>query len=210
MKIKFYGIKMNLKKSNIVLFIACFFAIILLSFGCNLPGDQSTVIIGMEYQGGIIAYILKSGNHGYVLGETHGLIAATADQSTGIAWITGGLTQTSFNGGTSTEIGSGKYNTTAMMLQTLYDGGAAKVCDDYVNADTGTGVYYDWYLPSQDELNELYVNKVEVGGYAPEIYWSSSEDLFDGDNALFQYFDDGTQTFTSKSISHRVRAVRAF
>ncbi len=183
--------------------------------GFSLSGSPKTVTIyrksltiGMEYQGGKLAYIIESGDSGYVSGETHGLIAATEDQSTGIPWITGGLTQATANGGTSTALGTGQSNTTAMMDQIGYTGGAAEVCDDYTNTDTGTGVYSDWYLPSKDELNKLYLNRTAVGGFSPGYYWSSSENV--SDKAWSQSFATGPQDHLNKNNSFRVRAVRAF
>lgn len=139
------------------------------------------------------------------------MIAATADQSTGIEWITGGDTQSTWvngqnYGGTSTDYGTGASNTAAMMAQTGYNGGAAKVCDDC--SVTVDGITYDdWFLRSKDELNKLWINKNAVGGFG-DYYWSSSE--FDADIAWLQIFDDGSQGGNSKLHSNRVRAVRAF
>jgi hypothetical protein len=161
-----------------------------------------TPVIGQTYGGGIIFYVDGTGQHG--------LIAAVSDQSSGILWITGGLTQTTVNGNTSTAIGTGQANTNFMMAQTGYTGGAAKVCDDYTNTETGTGVYSDWYLPSKDELNLLYLQNAAVGGFVTDNdYWSSSED--DQWNAWVQFLT-GTlrQAGNNKSATNPVRAVRSF
>ncbi|MBI9097617.1 MAG: hypothetical protein JEY91_04020 [Spirochaetaceae bacterium] len=67
--------------------------------------------------------------------------------------------------------------------------GAAQLCDDYVNEESGTGVYYDWYLPSRDELFKLYLSKDKIGGFSSLDYWSSSEDGYL--DAWFRGFYDG-------------------
>jgi uncharacterized repeat protein (TIGR02543 family) len=176
------------------------------------------VTVGDSYGGGIVAYILQSGDPSYVPGETHGLIAATADQSAGIEWIIGGSTQTTWvngvgYGGTSTAYGTGQANTNAMKAQTNYTGGAAKVCDDYTNTETGTGVYSDWFLPSQTELDQLYLNKVAIGGFDTGYGYYSSSSEYDAEHALSQHFSDGQIGYGPKGSvfwMYRVRAVRAF
>ena len=67
----------------------------------------------------------------------------------------------------------------------------------------GTG----WRLPTKDELNMLYKNKEEIGGFASIYYWSSTED--DNDGAWSQYFLSGNQFNFSKFDTYYVRAVRA-
>ena len=47
-----------------------------------------------------------------------------------------------------------------------------------------------------------------VGGFANNIYWSSTE--FDFNRAWLQYFYLGTQATNYKNSTYYVRAVRAF
>ena len=160
------------------------------------------VSIGTIYQGGEIAYILHSGDPGYVAGQTHGLIAAAADQSAGIWWYNGADTVT---GATGTALGTGSANTTTIItvqgaVATTYAAGVARA---YTNAG-----YNDWYLPSKDELNKLYLSQAALGGFVSVDYWSSSEGA--ANYALYQDFGTGDQGGSSKDGVLRVRAVRAF
>lgn len=68
----------------------------------------------------------------------------------------------------------------------------------------------EWFLPSKDELNEMYVNlHVEgVGGFTDYYYWSSSENS--SDDAWGQFFTNGDQYYDDKNDAVYVRPVRAF
>ena len=158
------------------------------------------LVIGGSYGGGIVAYILKSGDPGYDPNVYHGLIAATADQSAGIHWYNGSYVVT---GATGTAIGTGQANTTAIVTIQGAGSYAAQLCNDLT-----VGSYSDWFLPSKDELDKLYTNRVAIGGFADYTYWSSSEII--AANAWCQVFSNGLQASSFKSGTYRVRAVRAF
>ncbi len=169
-------------------------------YGNELTFTTSGYVPGDEYQGGIIAYILQAGDSGYVAGGFHGLIAAPTDQSAGSAW---GCDLTAINGADRTALGSGNQNTLDILAGCATLGIAARLCSNLI-----IGTYTDWYLPSKEELNKLYLNKAAIGGFTQNPYWSSSES--DAAFAWASYFNNGSQSVNSKNATNYVRAVRSF
>ena len=157
--------------------------------------------IGDSCQGGLIAYILQSDDPGYILGQTHGLIVAPSDQSTGAEW---GCFGTLITGADGIALGTGNQNTSDIIGGCSTVEIAAKLCGDLV-----LNGYSDWYLPSFDELAKLYAMKVlGFGGFVDTAYWSSSE--YESGNAWLQYFSNGYQDYSAKFVGNYVRAVRSF
>ena len=162
--------------------------------------DESCIVlvIGDPYQGGIIFYLNGSGG---------GLIAAPSDQSAGAAW---GCYGNSIPVGAA--IGTGAQNTIDIDAGCSTPGIAADIC-----ANLTLGGFNDWFLPSKDELNELYLNVGQgnalglgnVGGFANDYYWSSTK--YNNLNAWIQNFANGNQVSNNVSdFVNAVRAVRAF
>jgi hypothetical protein len=103
-----------------------------------------------------------------------------------------------------TAIGTGYRNTQAMVTQSSTAGRAGTVSRAY----RGPNSLSDWYLPSQDELNQMYVNKNAIGDFSTDWYWSSSE--VDATEAWPQHFGNGLQYGYFKTPLVYVRPVRAF
>ena len=102
----------------------------------NGTGWYSTVhYIGESYGGGIVFHVYDNGQHG--------LIAATADQST-VRWYGGTHTSTMAR---ADGIGAGLKNTSIIIAnQSLADGNtyAARVCNE-LSQTSGGITYGDWY-----------------------------------------------------------------
>ncbi len=166
----------------------------------SLCGTTASVMVGDLYEGGIVAYIFQSSDPGYIAEEYHGLIVTTIDQSTSANW---GCSGTAISGADGTAIGTGIQNTIDIMTGCATLGIAARICGDLVLQG-----YSDWYLPSKDELNKLYLNRVAIGGFTSGFYWSSSES--GSGNAWLQDLTSGSQGSFDKSLTLNVRAVRIF
>jgi len=152
--------------------------------------------IGDRYQGGIIFYLDGSG--------CHGLVAKATDEPVLYQWSIMNCNTWAF----ATGIYGGAQNTKKSIALAVVWGipcPAASVCDNLIS-----GGYTDWYLPSKDELDMMYVNLYMqgLGGFASDSYWSSTE--VDNNYAWRQSFSDGSQGTIHKGTTLYVRAIRAF
>jgi hypothetical protein len=175
------------------------------SLASTLSASITIFAIGTPYQGGKLAYLFISGNPGYVVGETHGLIAATTDQGIDKYWYVGSSHGYIVTGATGTAIGTGSSNTDKII--TAQGAAATTYAAGIARAYRGGG-YTDWYLPSQDELNKLYLNRVAIGGFFTQKYWSSSIEQSHVSKDLD--FATGLWNGDWNDSRYRVRAVRTF
>jgi hypothetical protein len=163
--------------------------------------------IGDLRDGGVVFWV--DGNGG-------GLVCALSDYATQIEWgcynsDLPSVPNVAYNGGNpvgaGAEIGDGEFNTTSILAD----------CPTAPAALAARSYGAEWFLPSINELKEIYINKATleaVSGFTAfsnNYYWSSTE--FDNYNAWFQIFDNdynGYQSDGSKDTLYIVRAVRAF
>jgi hypothetical protein len=179
-------------------------------FEVNYDNPNTEPKVGDFYGGGVVFYILQEGDAGYVSGEIHGLVAALSDIVA--EWGCFGtdlpnVLNVPYNAGNpaglGAEIGDGISNTNAILND----------CPNAPAALAARSLGAQWFLPSINELNQMYINRATleaVSGFSAfsNYYWSSTE--YDSLNAWEQNFVNGLQSNASKDITNFVRAVRAF
>ncbi len=171
---------------------------------CSKDDDSTDAIaIGDFHAGGIIFYLDGTGEHG--------LVCAAMDQSTNAEWGCMGIVITEEANGDEA-IGTGTQNTQHIEAGCHTNGTAADLASNLT-----LNSFSDWFLPSKDELNQMYINRASInatamtnGGseFVADIYWNSSQD--NAIDSWTQSFSDGDQsTFQKDGIFH-VRSVRTF
>ncbi|MEA2097255.1 MAG: DUF1566 domain-containing protein [Candidatus Cloacimonadota bacterium] len=171
---------------------------------------STTYSIGDFAQGGIVFWLDETGQHG--------LVCAKSDQSSSIRWYAGtyGYTQAKGDGPFA-----GEANTSIIIAAQVAIGDdgstyAARICNE-LKITEGGKTYGDWYLPSKEELNLMYLNKAAIdataianggNGFASDIYWSSTEDS--SYSSWLQSLNNSGQGIYGKDYTFYVRAVRAF
>ena len=163
--------------------------------------------IGNQHAGGIIFYIDETGEHG--------LVAAMEDIEGTYEWGCYGTDINGNNSNVSPElegIGTGLQNT----LEIVSECSETPIAASEALAYESEG-YSDWYIPSKDELLEMYYTigngcpEGDIGGFDTinqPHYWSSSEYYIY--NAFGVDFSYGGTFDLNKDYSFRVRVIRAF
>jgi hypothetical protein len=165
--------------------------------------------IGELYGGGVVFYIAPTPTDLDGDGDLDtGLICSIEDLG-GITWNKNSNNKKT--NATFTGIGKGNTNTDLIIAAR---GGAA---DNYYAAGLARnyrgGGFDDWFLPSNGELIEMFLNKADIdsGGnelHVSDYYWSSTE--WSLNSAYIQRSTDVSPTANGKSLSSKVRAIRAF
>ena len=166
-------------------------------------------IYGKDYQAGIIFYYDSITHNGMVMSKKD-IHYPYNINATEIYWNC----VDTITGAKATKIGKGQENSNKIIATRckLYNTeekswmlGPADLCDLYK-----VGKFTNWYLPSKDELNQIYLHLAKPDRYSflNHMYWSSSEknERF----AWIQFFRDGGQAYYIKHFAYYVRAVHNF
>jgi hypothetical protein len=151
--------------------------------------------VGDLVLGGVVFYIDCTGQHG--------LVAALTDQGNTITWGCQGTV----TGATGTAIYTGAANTTTILAVCTTPGIAAQLCRSY-----NGGGFTDWYLPSIDELQQMYIQRAIIPGITNGVwtYWSSTELSSTVANGWFFYSGYAMPAVKGYATNMACRAIRAF
>jgi len=158
---------------------------------------EGNLQIGSIYNGGLVFYIDETGEHG--------LVAAMED----IGEFEWGCYGTNITGADGHTFGTGSQNTVDIVV----DCSETPIAASEASAVSLNGLS-DWYLPSIDELLEMYNvigsggSETNIGGFQSSWYWTSTES--DQHHAWSISFPNGTFNNLSKNNALRVRVIRSF
>ena len=184
--------------------------------GFDCDGNELTQYqVGDLTEGGIVFYVDETGQHGLVAALEDLTEGATDPYGFGFGYEWGCYFE-NVSGADGEAIGTGYQNTMDIVNQgCATENGGITAAQAALDAEIND--YSDWYLPSNDELNEMY-NTIGPGGLGSNIggfgnsndsyYWSSSE--INNMTAWSIDFGNGGTGDDDKVNPSRVRVIRAF
>lgn len=191
-----------------LLSILLIFALYNITFAVNDLYSNTQHYIGEYYKGGIVFYLDSSGQHG--------LIASVEDADIdNVLWTPRIVT---FYEKLQAGIGYGKSNTD-IIINTIgsYGNYAALLAKKYKNPyqDVSEQVNTQWYLPSIEELEQIYKYRDFIGGFNTNrigMYCSSTTDLNGNIYIITMGVDSGihTHAIQPKNFSCGVRPITDF
>jgi hypothetical protein len=179
--------------------VACLLAAAVI-LGCDSPEGPTYKVGDTGPAGGLIFSAKSSASNGWQYLEV-----APSDQGTAVQWAADSIS----TGAAGTAKGTGKTNT-ATIVGAESVASAAQLCSDLV-----LNSYSDWFLPSFDELDEIFaaLSTAGLGNLVPGVaYWTSTETS--SSLAAAGSYTGGSSTVGSNHSKtgepNHVRAVRAF
>jgi hypothetical protein len=176
--------------------------------------DRFTFTLGALEKGQYKYEVYQDAN-GYAAGDTLGgglfvfedsgyaYISAAADQDSDAPWGCQGVNIS----GTLSAVGTGIANTALIVAGCATSGISARLCDELI-----LNGYSDWFLPSLDELAQMYTKLAAdgLGNFANHTYWSSTQQS--ATQAYTIDMNNGNQgTHAKGNTSNRyTRAMRRF
>ena len=154
--------------------------------------------------GGIIFYDKGTFSNGWRYLE-----AAPAEREFTALWVTTPLEHWLDLG---EEIGDGKRNTELLIGSAANSRNPASETAAIRCSRLNYNGFTDWFLPSIEELNLMYINlkQKNLGGFSNSWYWSSSQGYKGNHRAWYVRFNDGRQGYGEVNNALSVRAIRAF
>ena len=123
----------------------------------NFSTTAVPVTLGGQFQGGTVVYIYKSGDPGYIAGETHGIIMSNNFLNNSQSTVWSSETTTTSTNATGTALGTGLTNSNTIYSAIANNATAVNLCRNYSVTINGI-TYSNWYLPSIGEWNAISSN----------------------------------------------------
>ena len=132
----------------------------------NFSTPAVPAILGGQYQGGTVAYIYKSGDPGYIAGETHGIVMSNSFVNPTSATRWSGEANPIATNAIGQALGTGLTNSNTIYNAIGSNAIAVNLCRNYSVVSNGV-TYTNWYLPSITEWTKIF--NTRLGGFLPSF-----------------------------------------